>query len=227
LLIQKKLATRAPASKKRLRRWITLPTVSRGSNYMNFSSVYGIWLNFDWPESFFAIIHAALVNSSSVKADWRKPIRAFPSAKDEIIAGIDCYALGHHPACVFYMCRVGELGLRIIGRERGIKKLANRKTPIEYGTWGQVINAIQPTIEKIKNHKAKGPQKEAALKFYETVISDLRAIQNLRDPTMHFRDSYDKGQAESAIFRVKQLMTTLAEKLDENSTRAIPWVSWK
>jgi hypothetical protein len=44
-----------------------------------------------------------------------------------------------------------------------------------------------------------------------------------RDPTMHFRERYDKGQAASAIFRVHSLMSSLASKLTESKTKKIKW----
>ena len=67
-----------------------------------------------------------------------------------------------------------------------------------------------------------------ALAFYEPVLSDLRAIQSLyRDQTMHLRDMYDDGEAQSAMFRVQQLMTILSAKLSESSIRSIPWRAWK
>jgi hypothetical protein len=97
--------------------------------------------------------------------------------------------------------------------------------PLDWGTWGQIFQAIEPTIAAIQA-KTNGPKKDAALAFYKTVLSDLRAMQGFRDNAMHFRSDYDPGEADSAIFRAKSLMTTLATKLDESSTRAIPWSAW-
>jgi hypothetical protein len=72
--------------------------------------------------------------------------------------------------------------------------------------------------------KPNGPNKEEALKFYYTALSDLRTIQNLyRDPSMHLRSEYDDGETQSAIFRVKSLMNILSVKMDENSQGPISW----
>ena len=69
-----------------------------------------------------------------------------------------------------------------------------------------------------------GPKRDAALTFYKTTLSDLRTMRDLyRDPTMHFRETYDKGQAASAMFRTKGLMQTLATKLREDRVRPIKW----
>ncbi len=157
---------------------------------------------------------------------WNEVFTAFKSATVEIEEGIDCYALGHNTACVFHMCRVAEIGLRAIAKERGIKTLKRNK-PVEWGTWGEVFRALDGEISKIRN-KPAGPAKDAALGFYEKILSDLRAIQSLyRDPTMHLRDSYDDGQAQSAMFRVRELMAMLASQLSEDALRPISWSRWK
>lgn len=162
-----------------------------------------------------------------MEEDWSLAFEAFPSIRAEVSAGVDCYALAHNTASIFHMARVGEIGLRVIGRERGVREL-RRNVPIEWGTWGAVFKAIEPQIESIRKQRPNGPQKAAALAFYDAVLSDLHAIQSLyRDPTMHFRRAYDDGEAQSAMFRVKSLMTTLACKLNENSTRKISWSAWK
>lgn len=80
---------------------------------------------------------------------WGPAIAAFPSARREIEEGVDCYALGHDTACVFHMCRACEIGLRALAKERGIS-IVRGNVPLEWGTWGQVFQAIEPKIEDIK-----------------------------------------------------------------------------
>ena len=161
----------------------------------------------------------------NAETHWQDAIKQFPSCKTEVIAGIDCWAMGQPTACVFHMSRVGEIGLRAIGRERGVKTVRGI-VPIEWGTWGQVFQAIEPTLVAIRK-RPNGPKKDAALAFYDTVLSDLRAIHSLyRDPSMHFRGSYDDGEAQSALFRAHSLMTMLSTKLNEQSNRAISWSAW-
>ena len=159
--------------------------------------------------------------------EWAAVFKAFPSARSEIQEGVDCYALGHNTACVFHMSRVAEIGLRTITRERGVRSLRGGKVSVEWVTWGQVFKAIEPTLVAIRG-KPNGKQKSAAIKFYDTILSDLHAIQSLyRDEPMHLRGNYDDGEALSAMFRVRSLMTTLAGKVTEDSRRAIPWSAWK
>ena len=160
-----------------------------------------------------------------IERKWDVPLKAFPSARTEIEQGIDCYALGHNAACVFHMSRVGEIALRIIARERGVKKVKNN-VPVAWGTWGVVLSAIQGRVNFVRN-KPAGPKKDTALSFYDKVLSDLRALQTFRDQTMHLHKTFDDGEAQSAMFRARELMTILATRLNENSTRAIPWSAWK
>jgi hypothetical protein len=44
--------------------------------------------------------------------DWAIANRAFPKAKDDAKAAVDCYGLGHNTASVFHSMRVVEHGLR-------------------------------------------------------------------------------------------------------------------
>jgi hypothetical protein len=47
-----------------------------------------------------------------VEADWQQTIAQFKSAKPDILAAVDCYALEHFTACVFHLMRVLEHCLR-------------------------------------------------------------------------------------------------------------------
>ena len=159
-----------------------------------------------------------------IEVDWKGVLDAFPSSRREIERGIDCYALGDHVGCVFHMMRVAELGLRTIARERGITSLGKKKPkPIEWGTWQEVFDAIEGQLKAVRQARA-GSKRDLALSFYDTALSDLRTLRGLyRDPTMHFRETYDQGEAYSAVFRVKSLMGALATKLGEANTRKIRW----
>jgi hypothetical protein len=85
------------------------------------------------------------------------------------------------------------------------------------------LRAIEQQLSAIRNATA-GPKKDAALAFYNGAVSDLRALQDLyRDRTMHLRESYDEGQAQSAMHRVHSLLDNLASRLNEANPRQIRW----
>jgi hypothetical protein len=158
--------------------------------------------------------------------EWNKIVDAFPSSQREIESGVDCFAMDDYPGSVFHMMRIAELGLRAIARERGVKSLSGKRgarKPIEWGTWQEVFDAIEGELTAIRR-ATPGPKRDAALSFYGTALSDLRTLRDLyRDPTMHFRETYDQGQAASAMFRVQSLMRTLVSKLSEEKIRKIRW----
>jgi hypothetical protein len=173
-------------------------------------------------ECFFHYLREDARMIMSLPKDWAAITNSFPSIENEIRAGVDCFAIGHNTACIFHMMRVAEHGLRMVARERGIKTI-KRATPIEWSTWREVFQAIEGKLKGVRGAPA-GPKRETALKFYESALSDQHALQtHYRDPTMHFRDSYDRGQAHSAIFRVNSLMANLATKLREDRIRKIRW----
>lgn len=160
----------------------------------------------------------------NIEVDWGDILRAFPSSRREIETGIDRYALGDYPGCVFHMMRIAELGLRMIAGERGVKELGKKKPkPIQWGTWQEVFDAIESQLKTVRQANP-GPKRDVAISYYDTALSDLRTLRGLyRDPTMHFRENYDKGEAYSAIFRVQSLMQVLSSKLREDRARKIPW----
>lgn len=158
----------------------------------------------------------------NLQKHWDVAFDAFPSIEEEVEAGVDCFALEHNTACVFHMCRVAEIGLRAVGQEMGVT-VVKRGSPIEWATWGQVFQKAQPHVEEVRK-KPNGPKKDAALAFYDPIISDLRAMQSLyRDNTMHLRERYDPGEAYTAIYRTHELMTKISTKLCEDSVGPIDW----
>lgn len=166
-----------------------------------------------------------VIEGYSVNAQWQPVVLAFPTAKREIEAGLDCYAFDDLSGCVFHMMRIAELGLRAIARERGIEKVGGKKNkPLEWGTWKEVSDAIRDALKEIMS-KPPGPKRDAAHAFYEIALDKMRFMQGLyRDPTMHFRDKYEKGEAFDAISNVYNFMITLSDKLDEaHPNRRIPW----
>lgn len=164
---------------------------------------------------------ATLAIGTGTDPEWITIIKEFPSAKREIETGIDCYAFEDWSGCVFHMVRIAELALRTIAGERGVTTIGNNK-PLEWGMWGDVFKAIDTKVEEIRN-KPAGPKRDIADSFYRGAVSDLRFLQTYRDPAMHFRDDYGKGQSYDAMYRVKALMKTLASKLSEGNTTPIDW----
>jgi hypothetical protein len=96
-----------------------------------------------------------------VPGDWHQTLAKFESAKNEIDAGIDCYALEHNEACGFHMMRVAELGMRALAKERGV---TFPRHPLEWAEWGNVIEGIEFKAKAATSGMTRGPAKDAALR---------------------------------------------------------------
>src|ERR1700730_14655145 len=142
---------------------------------------------------------ARLIHQTNIEREWRNVLQSFRSSRREIETGLDCYALDDYSGCVFHMMRIAELGLREIARERGITRVGTKKNkPLEWETWKEVSDAIRSELNVIRG-KAPGPRRDNAINFYEIALDKIRLMQSLyRDPTMHFREKYERGEAYDA-----------------------------
>jgi hypothetical protein len=153
--------------------------------------------------------------------DWKAALAAFPDIRCDVFCAIDCYALQHNTASVFHSMRVAEHGLRALAKERRVR-LAKDK-PIEWGTWQEIIKALDEEIKVIGLKRKAGAAKDNALEFYSGARADLNGFKDeYRNLVMHVRDTYDEHQALRALTIVHAFMARLAEKIDSRHHR-IKW----
>lgn len=150
--------------------------------------------------------------------EWIPAFKAFPSMKSEAEEGIDCYALGHNPACVFHMMRVAELGMRALARER---RVAFPKHPIEWAEWGKLIDEIETNARAATNGMTRGPALDAARAFYTAAVAQLRAFKETRNRIMHMRGGFDELDAQRAMNQVRDFMNGLSVKIGEKTKTPI------
>jgi hypothetical protein len=152
---------------------------------------------------------------------WKRINDAFPSAKEEALAAIDCYGLGHNTASVFHSMRVAEYGLRALAKER--KTELPRNKPLEWGTWQEIITELDTFAKKIVHKTRAGKAKDDALSFYSGALADLSGFKDeYRNQVMHVRKSYDEHQALRAYTKVHAFMERLSEKIDHRH-HSIRW----
>lgn len=157
---------------------------------------------------------------ASINADWESVLKAFPSAKEDVFDGVDCFGCGKNTASVFHMMRVAEYGLRAVAHERKIK--LGKGKPIEWGTWGEVLVGLEGATKELAKLKA-GPVKDAALEFYSGVRGEMIAFKDVyRNNVMHTRRAYSEADAFRAINQVHDFMDRVSSKLTEHATR-IRW----
>jgi len=156
----------------------------------------------------------------SWKHDWRNSVEAFPNIKDDLLSALNCYGLEENTASVFHSMRVAEQGLRALAKERRIK--LNRKRPVEWGNWGEIIKALDKEIDAIEAKRA-GQAKDSALAFYSGARADLNGFKDeYRNVVMHVRKAFDEREALRALNYVNAFMERLSTKIDHKHHR-IRW----
>lgn len=154
------------------------------------------------------------------KDDWKASLAAFPFIENDVFCATDCYALDHATASVFHSMRVAEHGLRALAKERRIRLPKNK--PVEWGTWQEIIRALDDEIKVIGGKKA-GEAKDAALEFYSGARADLNGFKDeYRNLVTHVRAAYDHLQALRALTNVNSFMERVAARIDHRHHR-IRW----
>jgi hypothetical protein len=139
----------------------------------------------------------------------------FPSARADATSAGDCLAVEQYEASVFHAMRVAEKGLRVLARERGIRKLRN--AAIEWADWQTIVSALEDAAKQIKDTWTKGEKKDRATEFYRGAIGEIYAFKDeYRNYVMHARHSHDFPKAVVAHNRVCEFMQRLAVYLSED-----------
>jgi hypothetical protein len=137
----------------------------------------------------------------------------FKGTQNDIVEAGNCYAIGCNTAAVFHLMRVVEIGLRVLAKRVGIKRITGKKPhPIEYAEWGTLIDAIKAKIKtKIEalHQRNKGGQRERQLKLYSDLADRCFFLKELRNEVCHTRKPYNDQEALGMINRVKELMELL------------------
>mgnify|MGYP001485739348 CR=1 FL=1 len=139
----------------------------------------------------------------------------FRSARDDIKAAGNCYAVGQDAACAFHLMRVIELGLRVVADDMGISWAQG----IEYKELGPIIDKLEAELDKRRKVAATPPldsKKEAELVYLRTVITETAFYKDVkRNPFLHVRVTYNEGEALGLLLRVREFMQTIAERVQE------------
>ncbi len=156
----------------------------------------------------------------SFEKEWAIVVGAFPKAKEDALAAVDCWALGHNTACVFHLMRVAEYGLRALARERRVRI---KKKPLEWAEWKDIITHIRKKIEPISKWR-RGALRDEALHFYEGALGEFEGFREAyRNDVMHARKSYDEPQAKMLLLQVHSFMNRLSSKINETTKQSIRW----
>jgi len=159
---------------------------------------------------------------NSVDVEWGSVITAFPSAKYDIVQGVDCFACDHNTAAVFHMMRVAEVGLIRLAKE--LRVTLKKDKPLSHAQWGEIVGAIETTANDILKSAPAGHEKDAAQAFYNGAASHSRALKDkYRNIVMHSRREFNTHEAGDAMFHTRSFMISLSEKISETSSKRIKW----
>lgn len=142
------------------------------------------------------------------KSDWTPVLQSFPAAADDILAGVDLWALGHSTASVFQFMRVLEHGLRVLASDVG-------KT-FDTQTWQGIIGEIESEISRLAKQLPRGVPKNERLQFLSEAAKEFYYFKDgWRNYVSHNKCHYDEHQARSVMEHVKGFMMTLSLRLRE------------
>jgi hypothetical protein len=159
-----------------------------------------------------------------IDSEWATVQSQFLSAKPDIRAAVECYALDRNTAAVFHAMRVVEWGLRALCASLGFRRLRQKfkksgsvsYIPIEYSEWENILNQLQDRIDAKTRKIKRGPIKQQHQEFYYPVLQDIRAIRDAwRNHVMHTRQEYEAKDADAILGHVKRLMNTLATRIKQ------------
>jgi hypothetical protein len=158
----------------------------------------------------------------AVRHDWSTVLSQFPTADNDIMEAIRCYALERNTACIFHLMRVAEFGMRSLARERKVKLPKNKM--VEWAQWQEIIKALADSADAIFQQWKAGPVKDRALGFYRGAIAELTGFKDeYRNHVMHSRTSYNEAEAASVMIKVREFMCRLSLVLNENPKHPIRW----
>ena len=142
-------------------------------------------------------------------AEWAAAIKSFPSAENDIKAGVDLWALQHNTACAFHFMRVLEHGLRALANDVG--------KSFDVQNWQNIIEEIEAEIRQLGKNLPRGSEKNERLRFLSEAAKEFVYFKDgWRNYVSHNRANYDQYQARGILEHVKAFMTTLSSKLAEN-----------
>lgn len=149
----------------------------------------------------------------SWKDDWAPVVTRFPHCHDDILSGVDLWALGHSTASVFHMMRVLESGLGSLATDLNIS--------FAIENWQTVIDRIEAAIKEQQKRLPRGGDKSTRLQFLGEAAKEFSYFKDgWRNYVSHNRAPYDSHRARSVLEHVRQFMSSLARNLP-----ALPEVS--
>lgn len=156
-----------------------------------------------------------------VPEDWAATLKAFPSAAEDVMAAVDCYALGHNQASIYHCMAVLERGLPALAKRLSVKIKKARPT------WKDMIDSIRAKVDVRRTNlqsppKGSKPLSKRAAKNEHDLLGicgeaalEFRFFEHAwRNHIAHGRANYDENDAKKVLEHVKAFMELIAAKLN-------------
>jgi len=135
----------------------------------------------------------------------------FPSARIDIKAIGNCLAADLYDAAIFHLMRTVEHGLRAIAVEYGVKKVKSGKAITE-ATWGDIIQAIQDRLNKLKTKRRQTKRQKDDADFYRYCLIECKLFKDhWRDDVMHTKANYNEQDALRLLGHVRDFINRLVK----------------
>lgn len=145
-----------------------------------------------------------------LEIDWAATLKSFPSARADIHASVDLWAMDHPTASVFHLMRVVEHGLRALAADLG--------KSFDVQQWHNVIDQIEKEIKRQAATMPTGLAKSDRLRFLSQAATEFRFFKDgWRNHVSHSRAIYDEHQARSVLDHVCSFMNGLSHQFSEMS----------
>lgn len=146
---------------------------------------------------------------STWRSDWQPTLTSFPSAKADILASVDLWALQHSTASVFHLMRVLEHGLRALASDLG--------RTFDVQNWQNILDEIESEIRQQSKTLPRGASKSERLRFLSGAAKEFHFFKDgWRNYVSHSRAIYDEHQAHSVMDHVRSFMNGLSSHLSES-----------
>jgi hypothetical protein len=145
-------------------------------------------------------------------AQWAQVWGKLPACKMDVQEAVFCYCTENNTASVFHSIRVSEHGLRNIARKVDVKlKDKGKPQPVDYATWGKVIDGIKNKISAARM-LPQGPRKSRKLQFHSRAADDCTFIRDIwRNDVSHTGKNYNATQALQVLVRVRDFMQSIVD----------------
>ncbi len=151
----------------------------------------------------------------------------FPLANDEARLAGNCFATGHHTACVFHLMRVVEIGAKamvvalkvqkhliVTSHLNGKKQVV--KKPVELCDWNTLKIGLQKALTEMEQGGKTSVLKKEKLEFFSHAVSQFGLFKDAwRNKVAHSQKEYQPGETLDIMNNVRHFMQHLSERVAE------------